>query len=123
MCEELFSVGAVDNAMIKAEREIRHVPNCDVVFTVRRRENFGAFLDFADTQNSHLRLIDDGGAKQSAKHARVSDRESAASNFVRLELFGARAFGQVVVLMGGLMALAGMFLFSRRELATAQGTQ
>jgi hypothetical protein len=34
-----------------------------------------------------------------------------------------RAFGQVVVLMGGLMALAGIFLFSRRELATAQGTQ
>jgi len=35
----------------------------------------------------------------------------------------ARAFGQVVVLMGGLIALAGIFLFSRRELATAQGTQ
>lgn len=35
----------------------------------------------------------------------------------------ARGFGQVVLLMGGLMALGGTYLFTRRELATAQGTQ
>jgi hypothetical protein len=34
-----------------------------------------------------------------------------------------RAFGQVVVLMGGLLAVGGIYLFTRRELATAQGTQ
>ncbi|HUC86137.1 MAG TPA: hypothetical protein VL970_13155, partial [Candidatus Acidoferrales bacterium] len=33
------------------------------------------------------------------------------------------AFVQIVVLLGGLFAAAGIFLFSRRELATAQGTQ
>jgi hypothetical protein len=33
------------------------------------------------------------------------------------------AFGQIVVLLGGLMALAGIVMFGRRELATAQGTQ
>jgi hypothetical protein len=33
------------------------------------------------------------------------------------------AFGQIVVLLGGLFAAVGIFLFSRRELATAQGTQ
>jgi hypothetical protein len=33
------------------------------------------------------------------------------------------AFGQIVVLLGGLIALAGIVLFGRRELATAQGTQ
>jgi hypothetical protein len=33
------------------------------------------------------------------------------------------AFGQVVLLMGGLMGLVGMLLLSRRELASAQGTQ
>lgn len=33
------------------------------------------------------------------------------------------AFGQIVLLLGGIFALAGIFLFSRRELATAQGTQ
>ena len=33
------------------------------------------------------------------------------------------AFAQIVVLLGGIFAVAGIFLFSRRELATAQGTQ
>jgi hypothetical protein len=33
------------------------------------------------------------------------------------------AFGQIVLLPGGIIALAGIGLFQRRELATAQGTQ
>ena len=33
------------------------------------------------------------------------------------------AFGQIVLLFGGIIGLAGMVLFSRRELATAQGNQ
>jgi len=33
------------------------------------------------------------------------------------------AFAQIVLLLGGIFALIGIFLFSRRELATAQGTQ
>ena len=33
------------------------------------------------------------------------------------------AFGQIVLLLGGIFAAAGIALFSRRELATAQGTQ
>jgi hypothetical protein len=33
------------------------------------------------------------------------------------------AFGQVVVLLGGCLAAFGIFVFNRRELATAQGTQ
>ncbi len=35
----------------------------------------------------------------------------------------ASAFAQVVLLVGGIFSAAGIFLFSRRELATAQGTQ
>jgi hypothetical protein len=34
-----------------------------------------------------------------------------------------RAFGQVVLLMGGAFAVFGIVVFTRRELATAQGTQ
>ena len=34
-----------------------------------------------------------------------------------------RGFGQVVLLAGGLIGAAGIYLFTRRELATAQGTQ
>jgi len=33
------------------------------------------------------------------------------------------AFTQIVLVLGGCFALAGIALFSRRELATAQGTQ
>jgi hypothetical protein len=33
------------------------------------------------------------------------------------------AFGQVVLLLGGALAVFGIFVFTRRELATAQGTQ
>ena len=35
----------------------------------------------------------------------------------------ALAFGQVVVLLGGVLGLFGVTVFTRRELATAQGTQ
>jgi hypothetical protein len=35
----------------------------------------------------------------------------------------ARAFAQIVLLLGGMIAACGMFIFTRRELATAQGTQ
>ena len=38
------------------------------------------------------------------------------------EQFGL-AFGQVVLLLGGGLAAFGIFIFTRRELATAQGTQ
>ena len=34
----------------------------------------------------------------------------------------ARAFGQIVVLLGGIIGLTGIFIFSRRELATAQSS-
>jgi hypothetical protein len=33
------------------------------------------------------------------------------------------AFAQIVLLLSGLLCLFGIFVFSRRELATAQGTQ
>ena len=35
----------------------------------------------------------------------------------------ALAFGQIVVLLGGVLGLFGVAVFTRRELATAQGTQ
>ena len=34
-----------------------------------------------------------------------------------------QAFGQIVLLLGGVLGLIGIFIFQRRELATAQGTQ
>jgi len=34
-----------------------------------------------------------------------------------------QAFGQIVLLLGGIVAVSGILIFNRRELATAQGTQ
>jgi hypothetical protein len=34
-----------------------------------------------------------------------------------------QAFGQIVLLLGGIIGGIGMLIFTRRELATAQGTQ
>jgi len=33
------------------------------------------------------------------------------------------AFAQIIVLLGGIVAISGILIFNRRELATAQGTQ
>jgi hypothetical protein len=33
------------------------------------------------------------------------------------------AFGQIVLLLGGIFVVAGIVFFNRRELAAAQGTQ
>jgi hypothetical protein len=33
------------------------------------------------------------------------------------------AFAQIILLLGGVLALGGIALFTRRELATAQGNQ
>jgi hypothetical protein len=35
----------------------------------------------------------------------------------------AQAFTQIVLVLGGLLSVFGIWVFSRRELATAQGTQ
>src|SRR5438128_3550153 len=94
--EELFCVGAVDDAMIEAEREVRQVANRYVIFTIGRRENSGPFFDLAHTEDRYLRLVDDRGAEESTEHTGISNRERAAANLVRLELFCARAIGEIV---------------------------
>jgi hypothetical protein len=49
------------------------------------------------------------------------DSLSAGRNISWMEL--GRAFGQIVLLLGGVIGLIGIAIFNRRELATAQGTQ
>ena len=49
------------------------------------------------------------------------DSLSTGRSITWLEL--GTVFGQVVLLIGGGIALIGMLLFNRRELAAAQGTQ
>ncbi len=56
-----------------------------------------------------------------AKDFSPIDALSAGRSITWSEL--GRAFGQIVLLLGGLIAVVGLWAFSRRELATAQGTQ
>src|SRR5215510_2372234 len=94
--EELFCVGAVDDSMIKAERKISQMPDRNVVFTIRRRENLWPLLNLTDAENCDLGLIDDGCAEQTTEDAWIGNGKCPTGNFVRLELFGARAIRQVV---------------------------
>src|ERR1043165_5778968 len=94
--QESFGVGPVDNAMIKAERKVRHVTNGDVILVIRGRQNFCPLLDLANAENGYLWLIDDRRAEQPTKDTRIRDGEGAAGHFIRLKLFGARAIGEVI---------------------------
>ncbi|MEY4916258.1 MAG: hypothetical protein RL616_171, partial [Verrucomicrobiota bacterium] len=49
------------------------------------------------------------------------DALSTGRSITWLEL--GSAFAQIVLLIGGIFAVAGIIFFNRRELATAQGTQ
>src|SRR5205807_10065590 len=87
--QKSLGIRAIDDAMIETQCEVNHVTNRHVVFAVRSRQHLCALLDLAYTKNCNLRLIDDRCAKQSTEDAGVGDRESAAGNFVRFQLFGA----------------------------------
>src|SRR6185369_494124 len=94
--QKLLGIRAIDDAMIEAKREVSHVPNCDVVLAIGRRQDLRALFNLADPQDGHLRLTDDWRAEQSAKHARICNREGASSYIVRFELLGACTIGQIV---------------------------
>ena len=56
-----------------------------------------------------------------AKDFSPIDSLSTGRSITWLELL--KAFGQIVLLLGGIFAVFGIFVFNRRELATAQTTQ
>ena len=78
---ELVGDRAVDEAVVVAERQVRHRPDRDRVV-----DDDGPLLDGADAENRDLRLVDDRHAEQRAEHAGVRDRERAAGHLVGLEL-------------------------------------
>jgi len=56
-----------------------------------------------------------------AKNFSPVDALSSGRSITWFELL--RAVGQIVILLGGILAIIGIWSFNRRELATAQGTQ
>src|SRR5207248_11566595 len=74
---ELVRHRAVDDAMIKREGQVDHRSDGN-----RVRANDRALLDHSHPQNGHLRLIDDGSSKQTAKDARIGNGERATLDVV-----------------------------------------
>src|SRR5215218_3933548 len=72
--EELFSVRAVDDAMVVSQREVSHLADRDVIVTFGRCENLWTFFDRADAKDRDLRLVDDGCSEQPAKDTGVRYR-------------------------------------------------
>src|ERR1700752_4142453 len=84
--QETAGVGAVDETVVVAKRQGAH--RTDANFIV---DDDGALFDHADTENRHLRLIDERQAVEGAKDARVGDRERSALHFFRVQLLRTRA--------------------------------
>src|SRR5436853_7851931 len=84
--QELFSYRAVDDAMVVAQGQ-----QADLANGYRIVDDDRPLLDAADTEDCHLRLIDDRQSHQAAEDAGIRDRERAALHFVGLELLVAGA--------------------------------
>src|SRR5882757_7538024 len=80
LVEKLVGDGAVDDAVVIAERDVAH--RADGYGVV---DHHGAFFDRAETQNADVRLADDRQAEQTAEDAGVGDGEGAFLHFLGLE--------------------------------------
>src|SRR5262245_66091001 len=69
---ELIRDSAIDEPMVVAERQVAHHANADHVVDDHR-----TFLDGADAEDRHLRLIDDRQSELRTEVAQVSDRAGA----------------------------------------------
>ena len=92
---EFAGVGAVDDAVIEAQREALDGADRDGVVAVLVGEDFGFLVEAADAEDRGLRLVDDRRAELLAEDAGVGKREGAAGDLVRSELLVAGAVGQV----------------------------
>ena len=83
---ELIGDGAIDNAMIVAEREVNDRANGDGIRAVFVGNHHGLFGDSADAHYRYIRLVDDRQAENGAKLAWVCNGESRTFNVRRHKL-------------------------------------
>ena len=76
--------------MVESESQIHHGADGDGII-----DHDCFFGDGAQAENSHLRLVDDGCREKATEAAEVGKREGATRDFLRLQLFGAGAIGQI----------------------------
>ena len=92
---ELAGVGAIDDAVIEAQREALDRADGDGVLAVLVGEDFGFLVQSADAEDRRLRLVDDRRAELLAEDAGVGQREGAAGDLVGSELLAAGALGDI----------------------------
>src|ERR1039458_1785073 len=84
---ELVSQGAIDNAMVVAQREGNDGTDGDGIGAVFVGDHHGLLGDTADAHDSHVRLVDDGQAEHGAKLAGVGDGKGCTFDISGHELF------------------------------------
>src|SRR4029077_17180166 len=91
LVQELMGDGAIDHAMVVAQRDVAHGADGDGVVDDHR-----ALFNGAEAENSDVGLADDRQTEEAPENARISDGESAFLHLFGLQLLGARAFGKIV---------------------------
>src|SRR4051794_22820676 len=81
---ELIGQRAIDEAVVKAEREVADAADGYGVVDHHRR-----LIDGTDAHDGSLRLIDDRRAYQGAEAAEIGDGEGPSLDFIGLELAAA----------------------------------
>jgi len=92
---ELVCNGAVDEAVVVAEREVNDRADGNGVGAVIVGDHHGLLGNSAGPHDGGVRLVDDRQAKDSAELAGIGDGESGTFNVLGLELLGAGALAQV----------------------------
>ena len=92
---EFARIGAIDDAVVEAKGEALDGPNGDGVLTILVGEDEGFLVEPADSEDGGLWLVDDRGTELLAEDAGVGDGEGSAGDFVRGELLGPGAFGEI----------------------------
>src|ERR1041385_4010830 len=75
LCHELIGDGAIDDAMVVAERDVQDGADGDVVGALGIGEHHRLFGDAAHAEDGDVRLVDDRQSEHRAELAGVGDGE------------------------------------------------
>src|SRR5271155_5435564 len=92
---ELVGYGAVDEAVVVAEREVNDGADGDGIVAFLVGDHEGLLGDATDAHDGGVGLIDDGQAEDGAELAGVGDGERGAFDVLGLEFLGAGALAEV----------------------------
>src|SRR5690606_22037078 len=82
--------------MIESERDEPSAPRHDCIVSELISDHYGPLLDATDTEDRHLRLINDREADDGAEDARVGNGEGATLHLLRCQLLPPSSLRQVI---------------------------